>query len=65
MIESDILAETENLYLCREHGALKLCLKGATHAAVIGRPRDIEAATQTMARLERYPKNLRAMHAHY
>lgn len=65
MIERDILAETKNLYVCRERGVLRLYLKGVTHSVSIGNPLSIDAAMRTMQRLERYPDNLRAMYAHY
>lgn len=64
MKESNILLETQNLALLSTDGRLELRLIGATHAVVIGHPRDVESARRTMERLERYPGNLRAMYAH-
>lgn len=64
MKESDILHETANLVLVLDNNRLEIRLTGVTHSVVIGYPASAETALQTMARLERYPKNLRAMYGH-
>ena len=65
MKESDILHETQNLALVSADGRLEIRLTGATYAVVVGHPRSIDAGRRTMERLERHPKNLRAMYSHH
>lgn len=63
-IESNILHETENLYLFQARETLEIRLNGQSHAVLVGKAKTVEAAKQTMARLERYPRNLRAFLHH-
>jgi hypothetical protein len=59
MKESDILHETANLYLCQRGNKLELCLNGHTHAVVVGNPKTVEDGKRVMAKLEKYPQNLK------
>lgn len=59
--EKNILHETEHLYLYRTAKRLEIRLQGATHAIVVGFPRDVESGKRVMARLEQYPHRLRSM----
>ena len=64
MKESDILYETENLYMCRTSRGLEIRLNGVTHAVTVGKPKDAESGRRVMDRLERYPSRLREMYNH-
>ncbi len=59
--ESNILHETANMYLNKQ---LEICLNGATHAVVVGKAKSLEHGKKVMEKLERHPKNLRAMYQH-
>lgn len=65
MTETDILFETENLYLIKKKDKFSIYLNGATHAVLVGEKKDLDSAKKTMERLEKYPKNLREFHNHY
>ena len=63
MKESDILHETENLYLCKVKKGLEIRLNGTTHSVVVGNPTlGVERAKLTMTRLENGIDEVRKMY---
>ena len=58
------LHETENLAMWETLKGLEIHLQGATHAVLVGNPRDAESGKRFMERAERNILNLRRFHNH-
>lgn len=64
MKETDILSETDNLYLCRSGRALEVRLNGNAHSVVVGLVKDIGQGIRFMAKAENNIAELRAFMRH-
>lgn len=67
--EENIVYETDNFSAHKVPGAVEIRLKGDVHSVVVGRKSDLggspdlDGVKRVIARLERYPANVRKMYA--
>lgn len=64
-MESNILHETDNLYLYRAPERLEIRLQGATHSVLVGWTDSEEKARRTMERMESHIEQVRRAYSHY